>query len=99
MIDFAAIIIIVASKFEKNYAGNHLAGQIIRSGTSPALNYGEAQSAESTKDFIYKMGICLKELRESSVCLKIIEKSNLMSDVINLTIAKTEVNILISIFV
>ena len=45
LIDFAETIIIVASKFEKNYAGNHLSGQIIRSGTSPALNYGEAQSA------------------------------------------------------
>ena len=99
LIDFAATIIIVASKFEKNYAGNHLGGQIIRSGTSPALNYGEAQSAESTKDFICKMGICLKELRESFVCLKIIEKSNLTSDETNLTIAKTEVNELISIFV
>ncbi|WP_281231567.1 four helix bundle protein [Flavobacterium gelatinilyticum] len=80
LIDFAATIIIIASKFEKNYAGNHLSGQIIRSGTSPALNYGEAQSAESKKDFIHKMGICLKELRETFVCLKIIEKANLSTD-------------------
>ncbi|OAB31417.1 four helix bundle protein [Flavobacterium fryxellicola] len=99
LIDFAATIIIASSKFEKNYAGNHLAGQIIRSGTSPALNYGEAQSAESTKDFVHKMGICLKELRERFVCLKIIEKSNLMSDLNSLSIAKTEANELISIFV
>lgn len=99
LIDFAAIIIVVASKFEKNYAGNHLAGQVIRSGTSPALNYGEAQSAESTKDFIHKMGICLKELRESFVCLKIIEKASLTNDLDNLVIAKKEVNELISIFV
>ena len=56
----------IITGLEKNYAGNHLAGQIIRSGTSPALNYGEAQSAESSKDFIHKMGICLKELRESN---------------------------------
>ncbi len=99
LIDFAATIIIVASKFEKNYAGNHLAGQIIRSGTSPALNYGEAQSAESSKDFIHKMGICLKELRESFVCLKIIEKADLMKEEALLVSAKTEVNELISIFV
>ncbi len=99
LIDFAATIIIVASKFEKNYAGNHLAGQIIRSGTSPALNYGEAQSAESSKDFIHKMGICLKELRESFVCLKIIEKADLMKEKALLVSAKTEVNELISIFV
>jgi len=99
LIDFAATIIIVASNFEKNYAGNHLAGQIIRSGTSLALNYGEAQSAESSKDFIHKMGVCLKELRESFVCLKIIEKANLTKDLNNLSIAKTEANELISIFV
>ncbi len=99
LIDFAAAIIIIASKFEKNYAGNHLAGQIIRSGTSPALNYGEAQSAESIKDFIHKMGICLKELRESFVCLKIIEKASLSNDLERLIETKKEVNELISIFV
>jgi four helix bundle protein len=99
LIDFAAAIIIVASKFEKNYAGNHLSGQIIRSGTSPALNYGEAQSAESPKDFIHKMGICLKELRESFVCLKIIEKAKLSTEINDLQNAKKEVNELISIFV
>ena len=99
LIDFVASIIIVASKFEKNYAGNHLSGQIIRSGTSPALKYGEAQSAESQKDFIHKMGICLKELRESFVCLKIIEKAKLTNELDNLQIAKKEVNELISIFV
>ena len=99
LIDFASLIIIVATNFEKNYAGNHLAGQIIRSGTSPALNYGEAQSAESKKDFIHKMGICLKELRETFVCLKIIEKAHLTSDLENLMVAKKEANELISIFV
>jgi four helix bundle protein len=99
LIDFAANIIICASKFEKNYAGNHLAGQIIRSGTSPALNYGEAQSAESPKDFVHKMGICLKELRETFVCLKIIEKAKLISNINELVIVKKEANELISIFV
>jgi len=99
LIDFAAEIIIIEGKFEKNYAGNHLAGQIIRSGTSPALNYGEAQSAESSKDFIHKMGVCLKELRETFVCLKIIEKASLMKETQSLSIAKVEANELISIFV
>jgi len=68
LIDFAATIIIIASKFEKNYAGNHLSGQIIRSGTSPALNYGEAQSAESKKDFIHKNGN-LSERIKRNICL------------------------------
>ncbi|WP_348823883.1 four helix bundle protein [Flavobacterium aestuarii] len=88
LIDFAAAIIISASTFKANYAGNHLGGQIIRSGISPALNYGEAQSAESTKDFIHKMGICLKELRETFVCLKIVEKAKLSSDLNNLNDGK-----------
>ena len=99
LIDFAASIISLTVKLEKNYAGNHLLGQITRSGTSPALNYGEAQSAENKKDFIHKMGICLKELRETLVCLKIIEKANLSTDLENLTKAKVEANELISIFV
>jgi four helix bundle protein len=99
LIDFAATIIIFANNLDKNYAGNHLAGQIIRSGTSPALNYGEAQSAESMKDFIHKMGVCLKELRETFVCLKIIEKAKLSLNIELLTNAKGEANELISIFV
>lgn len=73
--------------------------KIIRSGTSPALNYGEAQGAENSKDFIHKMGICLKELRETLVCLKIIEKAKLITDAKILSVAKVEANELISIFV
>ncbi len=99
LIEFAAAIIILAGNFKANYAGNHLGGQIIRSGSSPALNYGEAQSAESQKDFIHKMGICLKELRETLVCLRIVEKANLTTDLNNLISAKAEANELISIFV
>ena len=99
LIDFAANIIVCSDNFTKNYAGNHLAGQIIRSGTSPALNYGEAQSAESPKDFVHKMGICLKELRETFVCLKIIEKARLTKNESELFIVKKEANELISIFV
>ncbi len=56
----------------KTRAGNLLAGQLVKSGTSPALNYGEAQSSESRKDFIHKIKIVLKELRETFVCLRII---------------------------
>ena len=99
LIDFAASIILLTITFEKNYAGNHLLGQITRSSTLPALNYGEAQSAESKKDFIHKTGICLKELRETFVCLKIIEKSNISTDQESLMRAKTEANQLISFFV
>ncbi len=99
LIDFAANIILFTNHVDKSYAGNHLVGQIVRSSTSPALNYGEAQSAESKKDFIRKMGICLKELRETFNCLKIIERANLTSNTELINKLKIEVNELISIFV
>jgi len=99
LIDFAANIILFTNHVDKSYAGNHLVGQIVSSSTSPALNYGEAQSAESKKDFIHKMGICLKELRETFNCLKIIERANLTSNTELIDKLKIEVNELISIFV
>jgi four helix bundle protein len=99
LIDFAADIILFTNYVEKSVAGIHLIDQIVRSSTSPALNYGEAQSAESKKDFIHKMGICLKELRETFNCLKIIEKAKLISKIELVTPLKLEVNELISIFV
>jgi len=99
LIDFAANTIIFCESLSKSYAGNHLSGEIIRSSTSPALNYGEAQSAESKKDFIHKMGICLKELRETHNCMKIIKKAKLTQNHIILENLEKEVNELISIFV
>ena len=55
----------------------NISGQLIRSGTAPALNYGEAKSAESPNDFIHKMKIALKELRESFIALKILRQMNI----------------------
>lgn len=72
LVEFAVRIIDLAEALPKTFAGKHLSGQIIRSGTSPALNYAEAQAAESGADFVHKMKICLKEIRETMVCLKII---------------------------
>lgn len=74
LIDFASRVIDLVEMLPKSAAGKHLGGQILRSGTAPALNYGEAQSAESRDDFIHKMKICLKELRETLICLKLISK-------------------------
>jgi four helix bundle protein len=71
---------------------------LTRSGTSPALNYGEAQSAESPKDFIHKMKVCLKESRESQVCLKIIKRKPYLAENIVNTVLK-ENGELIAIFV
>ena len=82
-----------------NKVASHLAGQLLRSGTSPALNYGEAQSGESRKDFIHKMKIVLKELRESHICLKIIYRTKLYKIETKIIAALGESNELISIFV
>jgi four helix bundle protein len=72
LINFAVLIVEICENMKDTKSSNHMAGQLIRSGTSPALNYGEAQSGESRKDFIHKIKTVLKELRESFVCLKII---------------------------
>ncbi|MCV6631284.1 MAG: four helix bundle protein [Flavobacteriaceae bacterium] len=61
LIDFSVAIIKMNYDMANHFAANHLASQIIRSSTSAAPNYGEAHSAVSTKDFIFRMGICLKE--------------------------------------
>ena len=80
LVDFAVIAIKIARQLPKTFEGQHLGSQLIRSGSSPALNYGEAQSAESRKDFILKLKIVLKELRESKVCLKIITRAELLKN-------------------
>jgi four helix bundle protein len=97
LIDFAVAIIKFAEKLPNTYAGKHLGGQIIRSGTSPALNYGEAQAAESKADFAHKMKVCLKELRETHINLRIISKSNMVNDEDSQAIMK-ECSELVAIF-
>jgi len=76
LIDFASNIVDVAEALPNTIAGNHLAGQLVRSGTAPALQYGEAQAAESRQDFIHKMKVALKELRETYNCSRIIKKKD-----------------------
>jgi four helix bundle protein len=73
-VDFAVCCLTIADKLPKSYAGNHIAGQLTRSGTAPALLYGEVQGAESKADFIHKFKIALKELRETANTITIIEK-------------------------
>jgi four helix bundle protein len=76
LIDFAVRIIKLSGSLPKTPAGNHIAGQILRAGTSPAPNYGEARGAESYADFIHKLRIVLKELNETSIWLRIIKRVN-----------------------
>ncbi len=99
LIEFAVLIIEITESLANTKAGIHFAGQLVRSGTSPALHYGEAQSAESRNDFIHKLKILLKELRESLVALKIIRKTSLSAKMGLTDKGIVECNQLISIFV
>jgi four helix bundle protein len=99
LIRFSVLIIEIAGDMPNNTAGRHLSGQMIRSGTSVSLNYGEAQSGESRKGFIHKLKIVLKELRETIICLKIIMQAKLLEKTEKLNLAIDENNELISIFV
>lgn len=76
LISFAVLILEVVDDLPSKRACNYLGGQLERSGASPALNYGEAQFAESKNDFIHKIKICLKELKETKICLTIISRRN-----------------------
>jgi four helix bundle protein len=73
LVDFSIRIINVVETLPSTRAGNHIAGQLVRSGTAAAPNYGEAQSAELRRDFIHKMKVALKELRETQIWLKIVQ--------------------------
>ena len=99
LIDFSVEIIKLAESLPGNAVGRYFSGLIIRSGTSPALNYGESQSAESRKDFVHKLRIVVKELRETLVALKIIHKIGLISDQEVTSNLMSENNELKSIFV
>jgi four helix bundle protein len=72
LLEYSVRIIRVADSLHPTRAGNHVAAQLLRSGTSPLPNHGEAESAESPADFIHKLRVCLKELRESRRWLRLI---------------------------
>ena len=97
LVEFSCRIIEVVEASPNTRAGNYIAGQLIRCGLAPALLYGEAQSAESRMDFIHKMKIVLKELKETRVCLKIITKSEMIKPAERLKEIRSENEQLISI--
>ena len=99
LIDFAVLIIKLVESLPNTKSANHLGGQLLRSGTSPSLNYGEAKAGESKNDFVHKMKVCLKELRESYNCLKIIHRAKILNDEKFVLDLIKECNELISIFV
>jgi four helix bundle protein len=74
LLDFSVRIIRVTEQTPKTDAGRHVADQVFRSGTSPYANHGEAEAAESTNDFVHKLKLCLKELRETWRWLRLIQR-------------------------
>lgn len=99
LIDFSVDIIFLVESLPNTKSASHLGGQLLRSGTSPSLNYGEAKGAESKNDFLHKMKICLKELRESFNCLRILHKAKIYKSEEQTMNSIKECNELISIFI
>ncbi len=98
LVDFAVEIIGIVEALPETKAGRHIAGQLVRAGTAPAPNYGEAQGAESRNDFIHKMKIALKELREALIWLKIVERRGMLPEA-TITPVMNECQELVAIFV
>ena len=99
LLEFASAIIDLSEKLPTTRAGNHVAGQVLRSGTSPYPNHGEAESAESKDDFIHKLKICLKELRETRRWARLIQRKNWANNDPTLLFVLNEFEELIRIFV
>ena len=96
---FSARVIRLTEGLPNTRAGNHVANQLLRSGTSPYPNHGEAQAAESPRDFVHKLRVCLKELREANRWLKLIHKAISVKDADLLSQLLKESDELIRIFV
>jgi four helix bundle protein len=99
LLDYGATIIHLTRKLDGDYAARHVGNQLLRSGTAPLSHHGEAQGAESNADFIHKMKLALKELRESQRWLKLIRKARLLPDSEQLLSLLDETDQLIRIFV
>lgn len=99
LIEFSAKLIAFIEELPNSKAANYIGGQLLRSGISPTLNYGEAQAAESRNDFIHKMKVCLKELRESHNSLRILLRVQLYKSTEQMNSLIKECNELVAIFV
>ena len=78
LLKFAAAVGKLVDRLPDTRLGRHIAGQFVRCGTAPAFLYAEARNAESRRDFIHKLHLCLKELGESGVCLALIDEAELL---------------------
>jgi four helix bundle protein len=98
LLEFASAVIDLSEKLPNTRAGNHIASQILRSGTSPYPNHGEAEDAESRDDFIHKLKICLKELRETRRWARLVRRKAYAKDDPTLVLVLGEADELIRIF-
>ena len=85
LLDYAAEIVQLTDRLRETHSQKHIAGQLLRSGTSPLANHGEANAAESDADFVHKLHSSLKELRESKRWPKLIQRVPLVDDPNQLT--------------
>jgi four helix bundle protein len=92
LIAFASAIVSLSSKLPRTQQGRHISGQVLRSGTAAAANYGEARGAESRPDFIHKLRVVFKELNETTVWLHIITQSSLLSPEMTIAIIAETAN-------
>ena len=99
LLDYGAEIIFLTRKLNTDYAERHIGNQLLRSGTAPLSHHGEAQAAESPADFIHKLRLALKELRESERWLKLIVRAKLLPKEASLALFLNETDQLIRIFV
>lgn len=98
LLDYAARIIQLIDALPRTRAANHVGDQLLRSGTAPLSNHGEAQAAESRDDFIHKLSIALKELKESRRWLRLVEKTRMIKDTEVLKHLLSETEELVRIF-
>jgi four helix bundle protein len=98
LLEFAAVVIRLSEKLPNTRAGNHLASQFLRAGTSPYGNHGEAQAPESANDFIHKLKVCLKELREALRWARLIDRMQWLRGNAELAFVLREGDELIRIF-
>lgn len=80
LVNYSSTIMKLVEGLPTSKGGGHIGNQMVRSGVAPALLYGEAQGAESRDDFIHKMKLGLKELKETRVCLKLIVKYGMVKN-------------------
>src|SRR5213594_3997892 len=97
LLEFSSRIIRLVDALPNTRAANHLAGQLLRCGTSPLGNHGEVQAAESRKDFIHKLKVCLKELKETRRWLRLLKKSKMLPEK-NMVLILAESEELVRIF-